>query len=56
MLVEACCVQEMKHTEEAWCIEWKEYTYLKCRRSKEQKFIYERRIESAAEARRETMM
>jgi hypothetical protein len=26
MQVEACCVQEMKRTEEAWCIEWKEDT------------------------------
>jgi hypothetical protein len=24
MRVEACCVQELKCTEEAWCIEWKE--------------------------------
>jgi hypothetical protein len=54
--VEACCVQELKRTKEAWCIDWKEDTELKNRRRKEQKCISERRTESATDVGRETLM
>jgi hypothetical protein len=37
MQVEACCVQEWKRIEEAWCIEWKHNTEHKSKKKKGKK-------------------
>jgi hypothetical protein len=49
-------VQELKNTQEAWCIEWKEDIDEKHRINKKTKCISERGTKRETDARKETLM